>query len=538
MDIIITAFNSNIIKSNNFLIKLIYTIEKQFNRELTNAEEDTIINLIKNINPSRFTNITIKKAIHLLAKISIDELKSKSCNEHNPIDIHEILKQNLGSDIVQDTSDITNPKKDTELILDVSIDSIFGLNDINTLVKKIREPSSSINSAYFLLDSRYRVLENDGTTYFKWIHMNSLTMTQGTINSIGNIRDIVSIKIMPHNIPAVPSAINIYKRITINIEEIPIQSFIAHESRQFHGIGSTAFNTGSPEWIEVDTNKYFNNEFKFNKPITHLDTLTVTYGSPIEPITFDKDRLRGLIVPSNPTNIIFIEPHNIINTTELVYISGFMASNEHYNITIVDSINKQNGIIATVINPTSISIPIDTSSLYFALTGFINTPIVNLTGSLIINTYSQSINGLGTLFEIDLNPNDWIRIYDSELSIYQVDYIVSNTEMYLKTQYKLQSGTFLYAITSNIISGVGTLFITELQVNDRITVVPDIVIGIVKSIINDTTLELTTIYNNNIINNAITFKNNIITDYVDVFFSSKRVFIPIVLTYLASDVHI
>ena len=215
-----------------------------------------------------------------------------------------------------------------------------------------------------------------------------------------------------------------------------------------------------------------------------------------------------------------------------------MASNEHYNITIVDSINKQNGIIATVINPTSISIPIDTSSLYFALTGFINTPIVNLTGSLIINTYSQSINGLGTLFEIDLNPNDWIRIYDSELSIYQVDYIVSNTEMYLKTQYKLQSGTFLYAITSNIISGVGTLFITELQVNDRITVVPDIVIGIVKSIINDTTLELTTIYNNNIINNAITFKNNIITDYVDVFFSSKRVFIPIVLTYLASDVHI
>ena len=174
MDLIITAFNSNIIKSNDFLIKLVYTIEKQFNRELTNTEEDTIINLIKNINPSRFTNITIKKAIHLLTKISIDELKSKSCNEHNPIDIHEILKQNLGSDIVQDTSDITNPKKDTELILDVSIDSIFGLNDINTLVKKIREPSSSINTAYFLLDSRYRLLENDGTTYFKWIHINKL----------------------------------------------------------------------------------------------------------------------------------------------------------------------------------------------------------------------------------------------------------------------------------------------------------------------------------------------------------------------------
>ena len=87
--------------------------------------------------------------------------------------MHEMLKDSLGDTVGQQIADQHKIKKEAGDIVEVNIESVFGLHDISTIVKQINEPISSVNNAYFLLDSRYRILGNDGTKFFKWGHINS-----------------------------------------------------------------------------------------------------------------------------------------------------------------------------------------------------------------------------------------------------------------------------------------------------------------------------------------------------------------------------
>ena len=339
-----------------------------------------------------------------------------------------MMKLHLGTTVGQENPDKINPRKDTKNIFDVSIDSIFGLSDIATLVKKVREPAHSINHAYFLLDTKYRVLETDGTTNFKWTYMNSTTQAQGTCNAVCDIRDIVTIKIMPHRIPAVATAITPYKRISMYIEEIPIQSFISHD-RRFHFIGDTKIQDEPPyQWVEIDPSKYYHGEYKFNKPITHIDTMTINYATPLESVIFDKDRLLGTVTIGNSTTIVFTESHNI-NNNELVYIDNFTTTNPLKETSLRDEMNTPRGLIATVVSPEIITVPVDTGSLSYILTGTVNSPISTLVGFVQVNLGTSVIIGTGTSFTTDFVKGDYILIYDTNKTTYQISKIISNTEL-------------------------------------------------------------------------------------------------------------
>lgn len=454
--------NYNIDVNNpTFILSIVSKIEKIVKRELLDNEIDLILECSKKIPINIINKYEINEIMDIVSNIVISEIQLVHKNNNN-VDIHELLKKNLGKTIGTIDNDCMDDKtKNTE----VNVECFFGIKDFSTLVKKIKEPVHGINTAYFMLDTRYRILENDGTKYFKWNHINNIIRAQGTFNSIGDIRDIISIKLMPFRIPKVKSADNQYKRVSVLIHELSPQSFIAHEDRQYHFLGLLCNKNPSNRWLEIDPKDNFGGEFKFNKPITHLDTITISLASPLEDVIFDIDRLNGNIISyDNPTIIEFSTNHNIYDD-DIIYIMNYNSFNTNIDNIVLSKINNSKGVEVKVLSPTTLSIPVDTSILKFNITG-----------------------------------------------------------------------TITVTLLSNIIIGVGTNFLKELNIGDRIVIKSGInnISCIIKSITSNTELLLTDPYTGISDNNLLVEKNNIISNTCSVYFGSKRIFFSLEVVYLSS----
>ena len=414
---------SNIIINNpSFILSIVSKIEKIIRRELLDNEIDLILECSKKLPINSFSKYEVNEIMNIISNTVISEIQLVHKNNNN-VDIHELLKKNLGKTIGEIDNMCEDDKtKNTE----VNIECFFGIKDFGTLVKKIKEPIHGINTAYFMLDTRYRILENDGTKYFKWNHINNMIRTQGSFNSIGEIRDIISIKLMPFRIPKVNSADNQYKRISLLIHELTSQSFIAHENRQYHFMGLICTKNISNRWLEIDTKDNFGGEFKFNKPITHLDTITISLASPLEDVIFDIDRLTGNILSySNSTIIEFPIDHNIYDN-DIIYITNYTSFN----------IKHDTGVLS------KISIPVDTRILKF-----------NITGKISATLLSNIIIGVGTNFLTELNIGDKLIINDGVNNISVViKSIISNTELSIIEPYSGISGNDFSVEKNNIVS--------------------------------------------------------------------------------------
>ena len=522
--------------SPKVVIHIIDNIEKKIKRSVDKEEENLVISAVKNMPNEYFSTYTLKEILDLIQNIVIDEIDTNH-REINDVDIHEVLKHKI--DPNRQNEEALKKKEKNKNVVETNVDSIFGYTDIATLVKKVNEPISSINTVYLLLDTRYRVLDNDGTTCFTWDHINQLAVAQGTVNSLGNIRDIISMALMPFNIPNVLSDNHPYDLVTLSIEEFISQSVIAHESRKFHFITCIDKQKSTDKSLLLCVDKYNNGEYKFNKPITSLNKITLKFGSPLEPIIFDKDRLPGSFTYGNPTIINFNEPHNLDSsglTFDTVYVDTFYTVNPPYDGNVISNINSQSGNLATVLTPTNISIPVDSSSIITALAGSINAPSLLLLGNIITTNNSNIITGVGTTFTTDFIVGDYIQIQNQQESIFQIQSIQSNTQLTLTTNYQTTPGTYTYRRTGVIINGTGTQFTTELHPGDNLVINdggtnPSFII---KSIQSNVELTLETPYTGLDGVGFIINKNNSILCEWSVFFSSKRIFIPMELRYLSS----
>ena len=65
---------SDIINSHTFLVRIIKNIETQIKRNLTDTEEDIVIDYIKNVSYNYFNGIPIDKIITILTSTVIEEL--------------------------------------------------------------------------------------------------------------------------------------------------------------------------------------------------------------------------------------------------------------------------------------------------------------------------------------------------------------------------------------------------------------------------------------------------------------------------------
>lgn len=522
------------IKNNtNFTLQIIKQIESEIRRKINNDEEDLVVSAVKNLPNVYFTSQPIENVMQIIKNSVVDEI-AKEHRIINNVDTHEILKRTIKKEKINDEK-----KKKNKPIIETNIDSIFGIGDVASLVKQINEPNSSVNTVYLLLDTRYRTLENDGTEFFSWCHINNLVRSQGTVNSVGNLKNIITITLMKYRIPAVANAINIYNRITVSIDEITAQSIVAHEDRRFHFMCHVDKHHGN--FLELCSDDNFNGEFKFNKPITTLDTITIRFGSPLEPIIFDKDRLPGIITYGNPTIFNFTDPHNLyvphaLYGSDIIYIDTFTTRNSKYDSLIINQITSHTGLVPTILTPTSFSIPVDSSNITTALTGTITPPSILLIGTVIATNNNTIITGIGTSFTTDFNMGDYIQIQNTTSSpIFQIVSIESDTKIIIDAKYNDNSGTYTYRKTGLTIIGTGTLFTSQLHIGDNIIINdgganPEF---IVKSIQSPTELTLENPYNG--LNGAgfVFSKDNSINNTWIVFFGSKRIFLNLELKYLS-----
>ena len=375
------AGNYNRLSNVSILRKTIHRIENNVGRELNNIEKNDVRNMINEDsntsrlfrrNPNKFylsnlSNLTDDKITEKLSNKWISISKNRNC-EPEINNIHETLKKEIYKEV---------PKTNVLPInnFDIKVNSILGFNERYDLLR-LFNPNALQLTKYLYLDSRLRNIANcDGINKFFWNEDRTGNVRDGSFSYIGHIKNIIEIKILPFRIPypSDGSADNDFRQITMFFEEFSNQSFIGRENSRFHIISRLIV---SGNWIDINTNNSNEGVFKFEKPITNINHLTVSFKSPIHPINFDIDRLNCTFSYANPTILTFTQNHNLV-TGNTITFKDFNTADPSADSTIINSINNILGLIATYINPTQVSIPVDSSSIIVA-------PITEIVGLSII----------------------------------------------------------------------------------------------------------------------------------------------------------
>jgi hypothetical protein len=379
--------------TDEFYDDIMKQVSSKLKRTLEISEKNQVTTFIRKIDPTLLNPMYKDRTIRIMIDTLVKEFAAFKCDEPLNEDTKPIFKKMIGkssesgtthgiydnpsygvvtrkpSDVVQQT---TNPE--------FKIQELFGIKSASEICK-ILNPMASYRKNYMVLDSRYRNITEQSppsVKSFEWNYVQKNQNTiQGSVNVIGNVRDIVGFRVYPFRIPYVANADNSYSRITMLIEELSSQAFIAHENRKFQFmLKSTVDN----EFIDLDTDNFNDGYFWFEKPITTLEKLTISFGNPLEKIIFDRDRdFCGIdyfaIAPA--TQITTEKPHNLVNGN-LVYFEDFdvgvvnplLTNQVTINNNIKLLINQGSGHQITVINPTTFSIA--------GVTNTIQNPISNI----------------------------------------------------------------------------------------------------------------------------------------------------------------
>lgn len=355
------------LKNPNMFQRVSNALEHIRRRRLTMGEQASLRNYINGLPAARlaqYDDIEIEK------NIVNNWIKGQNAmnNEDEIIDTHELLKKNIGLNSENDTITASINKTSIVPVISNAVDvsSVLGNSDIYS-IQRVINPKALEAKTQILLDSRWRSLDTDGTTLFKWSFSNNMITQQGTFNTISPVRDIIAIKVFPFKIPYTVNAENPTKNITIYYNEFSNQCVPAQESRKYH---HWMDYITEDDWISLNAEKYNKGRYHFDKPITSLDTLTVNFGAPLQIIQFDLDRMNATFTTGNPTTLTFPSAHNL-DTGYTVYFTNFSTSNANADSAIINTINSAGGRQVIRINATQVSIAVDTSGLV----GVPNVPI-------------------------------------------------------------------------------------------------------------------------------------------------------------------
>jgi hypothetical protein len=400
-----------------FYNKIIVRVEKKMNRRMRDPEISETVSFIKNLDPGVLAPEYKDKTINIMVNTLASEFEKYDCTKSDYVDSQQILREKIGVSSESGTGhgiyddpnfynnvsqtnlsepvdsfagpDIPNAK--TEVVVSqpaaptksreqLDLQNLLGMRTSEEAVR-VLNPAALHRKNYLMLDSRYRILtsnDTNGIQQFSWNYiLKSQIEGQGSVNIIGNVRDIIAIRVYPFRIPYVESADNKYSRVSVFIEELAAQSFLAHEDRKFHFMLKSEIDS---DFINLETDKYNDGFFHFEKPITTLNTLTISFGSPLEKITFENDRgwcgidyfsLAPLTlittydsnaIPSTTLN------HNLTNGDRVYFelfnagaINPLLVQQVKINDNIISGMNKTDGFLITVVNPTQFSIAFDTS---------------------------------------------------------------------------------------------------------------------------------------------------------------------------------
>lgn len=348
----------NINNINNLAGLLIKKLKKN---NLRNDEKQYFLNFLKNQN-YKHLNEKFKGNINKINERILLLYLQKINTKMEYTDIHETLKLAINN---KETEAVAENKYANQLKIKEGFDNSVDLTDVITKLTfeqlinftKIINFQSLWKDSHVIIDSRYRNLSITRLDEFSFSFIQNTKQKiegSGSIYAHGETRQIVEIEIPSFSIPFVSNADNYYRKITMTIKEFLAVSYEAYEDAQFHFMFNS---TEEGNLLRLDP---IYKTFRFYKPITHLSDFTIRFGSPLAPITFDKDRLDTTLIDysTNPLELTFGEDHNLA-TGDIIYITDFTTLNPAADLTIINLINRKEGHICTKKNAITISIIIN-----------------------------------------------------------------------------------------------------------------------------------------------------------------------------------
>jgi hypothetical protein len=405
--------NTNFKRDTNtkeLLDTVLKNVTTGMNRKLQTNEHNQIINFIGKIDPDLLQPRYKNNTINLMSKTLIDEFKKYNVKQGMYEDSHQIIRDVIGlssesgtSHGIYDNPNFYKNQNNDRNELDeynanemnsgevpsnksdnpdkTKLSNLLGIRTSEEMVR-VLNPKSLYKKNYFILDSRYRSSDgsnNLSNTIDKYIWDFNLNTqpndNNSSVNVIGNMRDIVAMRIYPFRIPYSALIDNKYKRISVLIDELSTQAFVAHENRKFHFMLGTDIDSN---FLNLSTDKFNDGHFYFEKPITTLEKISVSFGNPLERVSFNLDRSNYQVdnisiapltkITTYYNNNVDLFPHNLTNGDQ-VYLSGYsvgyvdpiLVDQLQINKNIQSNINNVNGYTITVINNNCFSINLDTS---------------------------------------------------------------------------------------------------------------------------------------------------------------------------------
>jgi hypothetical protein len=390
-------YEREILGNTTNIIAISNAVSQQLGRQLTKPEASNLLAFIRNYSTSDWTKMStadIRNALTLnyIESYHTDNGRRRRADATSLVDIHELMKRQIGTatqdadpetaDDVDadgnphesDTDEDTDTLGNLDLVKTVNtVDAVTSIGNISSFLGKnndssiqtLLNPQAAWRKNYIILDSRYRDTSQDvaglGITNFIWNFLaNSTINTPGAVNSVGTVQNVVSFSCPNIRIPYTNNAfINAYKRITMLVNEFSGQSYVGQEGTKFHMIFSTAIDQSMVDCTALPDST---SVFEFAKPITQLDSFTVSFACPLETITFDMDRLVMSVsyAPFNPVapqdTFTSTTPHNL-TTGDQIYITNFTTNDPTTDVAIIAAANRASGYNVYVNNPNGFYLP-------------------------------------------------------------------------------------------------------------------------------------------------------------------------------------
>jgi hypothetical protein len=299
--------------------------------------------------------------------------------------VKEYFINSIGTNDEDNTNNTSIIKFQTE-VDDVQSCSITNLLNLSNTIRlqNMFNPVASLIKNYVYVNSNNALTNNLTNISF---NLNSCgpVFKNGYINTTNAISNIVAMRISKISFGIRSEAKNTIlsrKRLTILIDELSAQSFVAPEGNRFHFITNrhSAYNTQFA-YATTQSPYYFNRGwFKFNTPISKLDRLTLRFYCPFQPFALDADNVSATVTQqSNPAILTFTQPHGILDGP--ITISNFTTGNTVVDAAIINVFNstfyKATSTYTnkfTVINANTISLNVNLSTT----TALTVAPVVNV----------------------------------------------------------------------------------------------------------------------------------------------------------------
>lgn len=428
LDTLVTPDNHRLFISREFLLLMANKVSSITNKKCTVPEIEQMDIFLKKYPPSKFNNGTMSNALELLANEFINRyaVEKKIADKNSSTSVVSLTKLNEVTD--DPTIDEYQKKEIKQFTLNENQNKYsaftdrrgnavvdkernegirstpdgypsghkISINEVNEqnyetlkLVKNFLNPDSidqlvsRFSSSYLSftnvslphqivpLDSKNRLLSNTSNNEYSWNLNYSTNIGQlGDIKVQDTIQQVMRMSVESFWIPL--TYINTYySRIRMLIKEFTIQSiwdseFVSSDINKsnlyyYHFEFNITQTSGDRAFLEP-----VNKDYTFRKPFAQVNTLTISFRTPFQSLTFDDDRGVYTITYANPTVFTLTSgTNNNLATGDLIYV----INSDSGNTTIDQLLNNINGYIITKISATSFSIPVDTSALVGTQTG-------------------------------------------------------------------------------------------------------------------------------------------------------------------------